>query len=277
MGLYYNQYMDFKEQRILGSTGLKAGRLGIGSSYGVSTFSIEKAFDLGCNYFSWGTVTKGKRNNMRHAIRNITSAGRRDDLIVSVFSYSHIAWLMENLFWRTLKQGNLEYADVLLLGYYNKRPPERILKAALRMKEKGMVRFIGLSGHNRKLFSELAELGIFDLFHIRYNAAHRGAEVETFPFLKGDDKPGVVSFTATRWGELMNQKKMPEGQKALTAADCYRFVLTNPDVDLCMTGAKNSAQMNEALSVLNMAPMDEIELERMRVIGDHVRLKGKKF
>ncbi len=269
--------MDFTAKRILGRTGLKAGRLGLGSSYGLPTSAIERAFERGCNYFSWGTATKGKRANMRQAIRNITASGRRDDMIVAVFSYSHIAWLTENLFWRTMKQGGIEYVDVLLLGYYNKRPPERIIEGALRMRDKGMVRHIGLSSHNRKLFPELAELGIFDLFHIRYNAAHRGAEDETFPFLKGDDKPGVVSFTATRWGELIKQKKMPEGYDAPRAADCYRFVMSNPAVDVCMTGARDSAQMDEALRALDMGVMNSDELERMRFIGDFVRANSRKF
>ena len=38
-------------------------------------------------------------------------------------------------------------------------------------------------------------------------------------------RPGTVSFTATRWGKLLDPKKMPSGEKPLTAADAYRFVL----------------------------------------------------
>jgi len=40
------------------------------------------------------------------------------------------------------------------------------------MKEKGLVRFIGISSHNRKLLGKLAQSGEFDVLHLRYNAAH---------------------------------------------------------------------------------------------------------
>ena len=83
----------------------------------------------------------------------------------------------------------------------------------------------------------------------------------------------MVSFTATRWGRLLNPRKMPPGQPPATAVDCYRFVLSNPAVDVCMTGPRNRAQMEENLKVLELGPMNDTELERMRRIGDHVHGK----
>ncbi len=141
------------------------------------------------------------------------------------------------------------------------------------MKERGLVRFIGLSGHNRKLFPELGKQGNFDLFHVRYNAAHRGAETETFPVLDEKNRPGIVSFTATRMGQLLNPKKMPKGEAPPTAVDCYRFVLSNSSVDICMIGTKNSDQMRENLTTLDKAPMSKEELDRMRKIGDYIYMK----
>ena len=140
------------------------------------------------------------------------------------------------------------------------------------MKEKGLVRFIGISSHNRKLLGALAGEGEFDVLHLRYNAAHRGAEIEIFPFLakETEKRPGTVVFTATRWGQLLKPKKMPPGEKPPTAADCYRFVLSNPAVDVCMSGAKTIEQMRENLAVLDGGPMTGAELERMRRIGDFV-------
>ena len=265
--------MDFKEKVSLGRTGLQVGRLGISSSYGAPAKAFEEAFDRGCNYFSWGSFIKGRSSEMKKAIRNLVARGHRDELIVSMFSYAHNSFLTEIFFRRGLKALGIEYADVLVLGYFPRRPQQKVIDGAMRLKEQGLVRFIGLSSHNRRLFPELQKESIFDLFHIRYSAAHRGAETETFPFLKGDDRPGVVSFTATRWGRLVKPKKMPPGEPPATAVDCYRFVLTNPSVDVCMMGAKNLGQMRENLETLKRGPMTEEELNRMRRIGDYIRGK----
>lgn len=116
-------------------------------------------------------------------------------------------------------------------------------RAGMRQAVRNLCRFLGMSGHQRKLFPQMAVEGQFDLFHVRYNAAHRGAEKDIFPHLQGDDRPGIVSYTATRWGQLLNSKKMPDGDSVPAPRDCYRFVLSNPAVDVCMCGPKNVDQM----------------------------------
>jgi len=167
--------MGFHEPIALGRTGLKVGRLGIASGYKAPAAAIEEAFEKGCNYFTWGTVVKGYLPGMRDAMRNIVAKGQRDRLVLAAFTYAHNTFLTERLLRRGLKSANLDQADVLILGYFSKRPPRRLIDGALRLKEKGLVRFLGISGHNRKLFGELAAGGEFDVLHFRYSAAHRGA------------------------------------------------------------------------------------------------------
>jgi aryl-alcohol dehydrogenase-like predicted oxidoreductase len=255
---------------ILGRTGLKVGRLGISSSFGAPAAAYEEAFERGCNYINWGTFIKGRAGAMRTAIRNLVDRGRREDMVVAMLTYAHNAWLTEHYFIKGLKAAKLDYADVLLLGWFPKRPPQKVIDGAFELKARGLVRFIGLTSHNRSLFPELAKEGLFDLFHIRYNAAHRGAETETFPHLSGADRPGVVSFTATAWRKLLGTRRLPPGERPLTAADCYRFVLSHPAVDVCMMGAKNIAQMRENLMVLEQGPLSGEEMERVRGIGKRV-------
>ncbi len=260
------------EPRILGRTGLKVGPLGVAASYGAPTAAFEEAFDRGCNYFYWGSRRK---SGMGRAIKNICHRGKRDDLVIVVQSYSRSAYLMEAFFERALRSLALDHADILLLGWHNKQPAQSILDRALAMKEKGLYRFLGLSGHNRKLFPQLAGKDIFDLFHIRYNAAHRGAEQEIFPRLNNEERPGLVSYTATRWGRLLKPGNMPPGETAPPASHCYRFALSNPAVDVCICGPKDIDQMREALLTLELGPLDREERERMIKIGDYVHTHGK--
>jgi predicted aldo/keto reductase-like oxidoreductase len=266
--------MTFGEQILLGKTGLKVGRLGIASGYKAPVAAIEEAFERGCTYMTWGTFMKGYVPGMRESIRNIVAKRQREQMVLAMFSYAHQPFLTEHFLVKGLKSARLDYTDILILGFYSRRPSQRIIDGAMRLKEKGLVRFLGLSSHNRTLFPRLYQEGIFDVFHIRYNAMHRGAETETFPFLAGQARPGVVNFTATAWGKLLNPKKIPPSEKPPTAAECYRFVLSNPAVDVCMTGARTVDEMRENLAVLEQGPMTDEELARMRRLGDH--LHGRK-
>jgi predicted aldo/keto reductase-like oxidoreductase len=249
---------------------LSVGRLGVASGYKAPAAAIEEAFERGCNYFTWGTVVKGFSPDMRQAIRHIIGKGMRDRLVLAMFTYAHNNFFTERFLLKGLKSAGLDYTDVLILGYFSKRPPQRLIDGARRLRDKGLVRFIGLSSHNRKLIGESAGTDDFDVYHVRYNAAHRGAETETFPFFRGENKPGVVAFNATRVTKLLNPKKMPPGEKPPSAADCYRFVLSHSAVNVCLTGARSVEMMRENLAALERGPMSEEELARMRRIGDFV-------
>jgi len=269
-----NKMENFK-YRTLGKTGLKVGRLGLAASYGAPAEAFEEAFEKGCNYFYVGGGRH--REGMNQAIRNICAKGHRDKLVISIHTYARNGILTEAVLGRTLKKMNIDYADVLLLGWHNKSPWPKLVERSIELKEKGMARFLGMSGHNRKLFPQIFSTGDFDLFHVRYNAAHRGAEKETFPFLTGESRPGVVSYTATRWGHLLKEKKMPPDEPVPSPADCYRFVMSNPSVDVCMCGPKNKKQLQEALPALDKGAMNNEELSRMIKIGDHIHRTSRSF
>jgi predicted aldo/keto reductase-like oxidoreductase len=263
--------MDLKEKRTLGRTGLEVGRLGVAAGYGAPATALEEAFEKGCNYFYWGSF---RRSNMAEAIRNICGRGDRDKLVIVVQVYNRVASMMAKSVERGLKKAKLDHADVLLLGWYNSMPSTKIIEAAQSIKERELVRFLAVSGHHRPAFPVIAEKGIFDIIHLRYNAAHRGAETDVFPGLPESDRPGVVVYTATRWGGLLKPSKMPPGERTPRGSDCYRFVLTNPEVDVCMTGPKNTKEMEEALQTLERGPMSEQELDWIKRVGDHVHAKA---
>ncbi len=260
----------FNEPAILGRTGLKVGRLGISSSYGASAAAYEEAFERGCNYFVMGSFMKGRSKEMTEAIKNITNKGQRDQLVICMMEYTHSGLIGKSHFYKGLKKLGLDHVDVFMLGYHPRKPRNQVMDLALHLKEKGAVNHLALSGHNRKLFPKLMDDQIIDIFQVRYNAANSGAEKDVFPYVGGTDRPGIISFTATRWGQLLKESKMPSGEKPLTAKECYRFVLSNPAVDVCMTGARTHKMMMENLETLESGPLTPEEMERIRHIGDHV-------
>ena len=257
------------KNRILGAAEVDASRIGISSSYGAEQEVYEEAFERGCTYFTWGTFIKGRSAPFIEFIKGVNFAGNREKLSIGLLSYSHSRLLGEMFLHSALKNLGVEYIDGLLLGYYSKRPPQRILDWAMEAKDKGLVRAIGITTHNRDIVAPLAAENILDYFHIRYNAVHRGAEQDIFAKMHGMNI-GLVSFTATCWGKLMEQKKMPAGVVAPTAGDCYRFILAREEVGCCMMGVKNLAMLRQNLDDLEKGPMSEEEIARMRRIGDHL-------
>ena len=254
------------EIRTLGRTGLPVGRLGMAAGYGVPAAAVERAFERGVNYLYWGSVRRGP---FGQALRNLKP--QRDRMVLVLQSYSRVAALMAPSVEIALRKLNFDHADVLLLGLWNHKPPRRILDASNNLRERGLIRHIAISTHHRPLGAELnADPGV-GIVHVRYNAVHNGADGEVFPLLPANNAgPGIVAFTATSWRQLMNPKRMPPGERVPTATDCYRFVLSNSAVDVCMTGPSNAAQADDALRAAELGPMGEEELAWMRRVGDFI-------
>jgi len=262
---------DFQSKRVLGRTGLEVSRLGIASGYGLPTEAIEKGFyEYGINYFLWSTP---KNKKMGSALKNICKNDR--EKVVTVFqSYDHSGVFTPRSVEKGLKILGTDYTDVLILGWYNYLP-KRVIEKAMLLKKEGKIRFIALSGHNRKLFGNLASDpdSPIDILMFRYNAVHTGAEKDIFPHLPEKDPPGVTIYTATAWRKLLNPKKMPAGEKPLTAAECYRFVLSNPKSDLCFTAPSTPGQLDENIKALNDGPLSVTEMDRIRKIGHYIYKK----
>jgi aryl-alcohol dehydrogenase-like predicted oxidoreductase len=262
------RFMSFEPRIRLPHTDLVVGRIGLGSSFGVGPDDLEMAFDHGINYFYWGSI---RRPGFGAGIRRLAKRDR-EKIVVTLQSYARWpAALLQRAVDTGLRRLRLDYADVLLLGWHNHRPPQSILDAAQELQHQGKVKHLMMSGHKRSFFPEMAGEQIFDLFMVRYNAAHRGAEQDVFPKLPtGEGKPGICAYTATRWGSLLDPKKTPEDERTPSAGDCYRFCLSNPNVDMTLCGPANAEHVREACDALAKGAMEDDELAWMRRVGDHV-------
>jgi len=260
---------DFLDRVEIGKTGLKTGRLGIGSTFDAPTDAIEAAFDRGVNYMYWGSVRKP---DFAKAMVNL-SRQHRDELILTIQSYSKEPETIEGEVEDAIKESGVDHYDFLLLGNRMEVPEEAYLEVFERLRDRGLVRFLSLSSHNRPLiptFLDAYSKGEcpYELLMFRYNAVHRGAEKDIFPFVSEDGpRPFMATYTATRWGHLLDPTKMPPDESTPSARDCYRYSLSNPAIDMVIAGPANAAQLDEAISALEAGPLDAEERERLERIG----------
>jgi predicted aldo/keto reductase-like oxidoreductase len=54
---------------------------------------------------------------------------------------------------------------------------------------------------------------------------------------------------------------------------CYRFVLSNPNVHVCLMAPGNPKQFEQNLAAIRRGPLEEDDLQFMRAFGDLMRHK----
>ena len=262
--------VDKFERRILGKTGVEVGPIGFGSSYGTPSKGLEMAFESGCNYFI-NDAAFGRGGEMTEATINLCKKGKREELFIVAGLNWRFAILVKRALYSFLKKNRLDYVDAMILPWFNTAPPQKYFDLFADLKEKGLVKNFGITGHNRHIFPELASKGLLDFFHCRYNAVHPGAEEDIFPKLPlGGERPGVVAYTATSWKQLLTASKIPSGEKVPEAKDCYRFNLTNPNVNVTLSGARSEDEIRHALMSIDEGAMNDDEMNWMRRVGNHI-------
>lgn len=283
-GICYAQFSDIGliavlesfTHATLGAGGPRVFRLGMSGTYRPGKAAFHRALDAGVNYF----FCYGFDGQTAGFLRDLPSTGR-ESCVVATGAYNLI-WTRQDLrrtLERRLRQLRTGYLDVFLfLGVMKPREfPEPVQDELRRLKEDGTVRAVGMSCHDRRFAGELAARGALDVLMLRYNAAHRGAEQDIFPHLEAH-RPGVVSYTATRWSYLLRRPRAwPKDGRVPTAPMCYRFVLSSPHVDVCMMAPGNLQQLEENLSAVRGGPMSEEEMRFMREFGDAVHRSRRWF
>ncbi|MGA9119272.1 MAG: aldo/keto reductase [Bacteroidota bacterium] len=260
----------------LGRTGLRVHRLGISATYRPGKAALHAAVDSGINLlFAFGIDTQ-----MTRFVREM-SPGQRDRMVLATGAYNFVFGYqnLEKALHTRLKQFGTDRIDLFLfLGVMKEGEfPEDAREKLRRLKDAGLVRFVGMSCHDRAFAGRMASTGSLDVLMVRYNAAHPGAERDVFPCLQPHD-PGVIGYTATRWRYLLKRPRgWPTEGRIPTAGDCYRFTLSHPSVHACLTAPRSRKELVENLSALEKGPLDEGEMQFMLSFGEVVHQRRKWF
>jgi aryl-alcohol dehydrogenase-like predicted oxidoreductase len=252
-------------RRTLGRSGLFCSRLGLAGTYGIDADSTERAYrELGINYFFFGN----KGSGLHEGIRRLVKAGERDKLVLHTGPFIPTGANVVRAWEKYARLLGVDCIDVFQVAWVRSRwyTGGKTWPAMLKLKEQGKVKALSISSHDRPLARQLVdELGL-DVVMLRYNAAHRGAEREVFESL-GDKRPGIVAYTATRWGKLLK----PKGALGpMSAAECYRFQLSHPAVDVALCGARNWDELVADVRGVVEGPLPADRMAQVRAFGDAV-------
>lgn len=256
-------------------------RMGIAGSYGIDSSDIRWAAEQGANYWVWGRSFGKVTGGIKDVIRQ-----DRENHVVSLLGWGYFGWQVRRSVEDALRKLGTDYLDVFKLGWLGRTSvySRAIIDTLMKLKSEQKILSIGISIHDRKRAGRLALNSIIDLFMIRYNAKHPGAEQDIFPYLSKRN-PAVVSYTALAWGQLIRPLKgitMPPwpGREdfngpPLSPELCYRFVLSNPNVHVVLTGPQNREQLIKNLDAIKKGPLDPDEMNWIRQYGQWVKSKKR--
>ncbi len=258
-------------RRRLGRSRLEASRLGLAGSFGIDADAVERAYhELGIDYF----FVTPRMKRMVAGVRRLVDSGQRERMTIATGASLPFGWSVRREFDKSARLLGVDRFDVFHLfwvqaHWYVTGNTWREMRA---LKEQGLIRALAISCHDRKLARALVDELELDVLMLRYNAAHRGAEHEIFASLDEKTRPGIVAYTATRWGRLLS----PAGELGpMTAPECYRFALTHPMVDVVLCGPRSWDELvADAQGVLE-GPIAAERMAELHAFGDAVRATAR--
>ncbi|MBL7200252.1 MAG: aldo/keto reductase [Anaerolineae bacterium] len=258
---------------ILGRTGLEVTRLGIGGAYCETPDGYRAALDCGVNYLD---TARAYRDGDDERVVGQAIAGRRHEIILATKSGERDAAGARKDLETSLRLLGTDYVDIWQIHYLNTESereqvlgPGGAMEAAVKAREQGLVRYIGVTGHEWPEVAKAVATGLFDTVLCWYNCALREAEDLLFPEAAAQGT-GVVIMNATRTDKLLN----PNGVPAPEAF--YRYVLGHPAVNLTVIGLRDLDRFQRVARALSERDtLEPEERQALEAYGAEMRADGK--
>lgn len=284
--------------RQLGKTGLRVSPLGIGGGGGISAQDLLFAFEHGINYFFFSSdLHHFAYQRSVEGLKKLVARGSsvRDQVVLATVTYLNHPEKLPSILIDQFAELDIDYIDVFRWGWVTDETDMLpLLKKSHRLKggdniyirgirqmqeqaseinaellRRGLVRYVGASFHSRR--AACIWMKNLDVLMLRCNPVHRGVEQDIVPFLSGEKArdPGIVAFKTAFLGDTLT----PGTPSALnkdwpSIPDRYRFALTNPWIDVVLTGPANRVQVKQALDALEHGPLNPEEYAEMKRYGE---------
>lgn len=295
--------------RKLGNTGMTVSEISLGcehlqgKSYELIKEVIDAAIEEGINYLDVFMSEPNVRTNIGKAL-----AGRREKVMIQ----GHIGacWVDGQYkvsrdidectvaFEDLLTRLGTDYIDVGFIHFVDKLtdweslPDSEMMKYALSLKEKGIIKAIGMSSHDPVTARKAVESGLIDVLMFSLNPAYDlvpGEQdmTEIFNEVIEGKKQDYSSLTlenqraelyraceekgvaitvmkALAMGTLLSKERSPLGV-AMTEAQCIDYALSRPAVAAVMVGMQSAKEVRAAVEYYDVQGS---ERDYSLVLGD---------
>lgn len=285
------------QYRILGRTGMKVSEISLGcehlqgKDYATVKTVIDAALENGINYMDVFMSEPEVRTNIGKALK-----GRRESVMIQ----GHIGscWVdgqykvsrdineCVEAFEDLLARLETDYIDVGFIHFVDKEtdwdnlPDSEMMKYVLSLREKGIIRAIGLSSHNPVTAKKAIDTGLIDVLMFSLNPAYDLVPkdrdmTEVFSEVIEGKKQNFSNLTleparaelyraceergvaitvmkTLAMGTLLSAERSPLGV-ALTEAQCISYALDRPAVATVVIGMQRVSDIEQALDYYNLS------------------------
>lgn len=249
----------------LGRTGLNVNKNGFGAlpiqrvSRNEAAYLLQKALDNGIDFFDTARAYTDSEEKIGFAL-----SGRRDQFVLA----TKTAACEAGAFWDDLHASlkNLKTDCVDILQFHNPafcpRPGDGtgLYEAAVKAREQGKLRFIGLTNHRLAVAREAAVSGLYDTLQFPFSYLASGEEVRLAEECKARDV-GFIAMKALSGGLITN------------AAAACAFQAQYDNV-LPIWGIQRENELDEFLAFLENPPQMTAELQAV-IDRDRGELAGE--
>ena len=233
---------------VLGRTGLTVTRLGVGGAYCESVDGYREAIDCGVTYID---TARAYRDGEDEKVIGTAIKGRRDALILATKTNKRDAKSARAELETSLQMLGVDYIDVYQLHHLNTQKerdqalaPNGALEMAQKARDEGLIRFIGVTGHDWVEIQHAVDTGFFDTVLCWYNCAMRTPEDTVFP-AADKHNTGVVIMNASRNDRLFGDANAPSPEQF------YRYVLSHKSVNLTIMGLRDIERFHRIAEALS--------------------------
>lgn len=255
------------EKMRLGKTEIMASRCGFGAlpiqrlNLDTATQLLKKAYENGINFFDTAKAYTDSEEKMGQALSDI-----RKHIFIATKTHAEDKKALFQHLETSLRTLKTDYIDIYQLhnpASIDFEDPQGVYAGLCEAKQKGLVRFIGITNHRLNVTLEAADSGKFDTIQFPLSLLSSSEDLSLIEVCKKNDV-GLIAMKAMSGGLIRRSDA------------AFAFLRQFSNV-LPIWGIQRESELNEFLRYENSPPilndnmLQLIEKERLELSGDFCR------